>query len=138
MSARAGHSARCMWKDGLGDLSAGKLMCEGVQVFKDFYLSKHSGRRLVWQNLLGHCIVRANFRKGAHELAVSLHQVGDLSNCQSRQALVAERMSAAWNFLYTCAGMGPALRLWSLQAWAPMLVPALPATQEACHGRNIA
>ena len=47
-------------------------MC--VQVFKDFYLSKHSGRRLVWQNSLGACVLRASFPKGAKELSVSLFQ----------------------------------------------------------------
>ena len=52
-----------------------KLSRPSVQVFKDFYLSKHSGRQLAWQNMLGHCIVRAQFPKGAHELAVSLMQV---------------------------------------------------------------
>lgn len=44
-------------------------------VFKDFYLSKHSGRRLVWHNSQGHCTVRAQFAKGAKELSVSLFQV---------------------------------------------------------------
>lgn len=44
-------------------------------VFKEFYLSKHSGRRLVWHNSQGHCTVRAQFPKGAKELSVSLFQV---------------------------------------------------------------
>lgn len=44
-------------------------------VFKDFYLSKHSGRRLVWHNSLGTCTVRAHFSKGVKELSVSLFQV---------------------------------------------------------------
>ncbi|KAK9797070.1 hypothetical protein WJX73_002435 [Symbiochloris irregularis] len=44
------------------------------QVFKDFYLSKHSGRRLVWQNSLGSCVLRASFPKGVKELSVSLFQ----------------------------------------------------------------
>lgn len=44
------------------------------QVFKDFYLSKHSGRKLVWQHSLGSCVIRANFPKGAKELSVSLLQ----------------------------------------------------------------
>jgi cullin-4 len=45
------------------------------QVFKDFYLSKHSGRRLVWHNSLGTCVLKARFDKGAKELSVSLFQV---------------------------------------------------------------
>ena len=44
-------------------------------MFKDFYLSKHSGRRLVWHNSLGTCVLKARFEKGAKELSVSLFQV---------------------------------------------------------------
>ena len=43
-------------------------------MFKDFYLSKHSGRRLMWQNSLGHCVLKAEFSKGRKELQVSLFQ----------------------------------------------------------------
>jgi hypothetical protein len=34
-----------------------------LQSFKEFYLSKHTGRKLVWQHSLGHCIVKAIFPK---------------------------------------------------------------------------
>ena len=45
------------------------------KTFRDFYLAKHSGRRLAWQNGLAHCVVRARFPKcGAKELSVSLFQ----------------------------------------------------------------
>jgi cullin-4 len=44
-------------------------------IFKEFYLSKHSGRRLMWQNSLGYCVLKANFPKGKKELSVSLFQV---------------------------------------------------------------
>lgn len=44
-------------------------------MFKDFYLSKHSGRRLVWHNSLGTCVVKAYFPRGTKELSVSLFQV---------------------------------------------------------------
>ncbi|KAJ3669963.1 hypothetical protein LUZ60_010287 [Juncus effusus] len=43
-------------------------------IFKEFYLSKYSGRRLMWQNSLGQCVLKANFPKGKKELAVSLFQ----------------------------------------------------------------
>ncbi|WZZ02211.1 hypothetical protein YC2023_074539 [Brassica napus] len=43
-------------------------------IFKEFYLSKYSGRRLMWQNSLGHCVLKAGFSKGKKELAVSLFQ----------------------------------------------------------------
>ncbi|KAF9185173.1 Cullin-4B [Haplosporangium sp. Z 11] len=44
------------------------------EVFKEFYLSKHKGRRLMWQNSLGHSVVRANFPSGTKELQLSLFQ----------------------------------------------------------------
>ncbi|XP_050314082.1 cullin-4B [Anthonomus grandis grandis] len=43
-------------------------------IFKDFYLSKHSGRKLQWQPTLGHCVLRATFKTGPKELVVSLFQ----------------------------------------------------------------
>ncbi len=49
-----------------------------MQVFKDFYLSKHGGRRLGWVNVLGTCTLRARFDGGPKELQVSLFQVGGL------------------------------------------------------------
>ncbi|KAG2184596.1 hypothetical protein INT43_000505 [Umbelopsis isabellina] len=49
-------------------------MANAQEVFKNFYLSKHNGRRLMWQNNLGHCVVKASFPKGKKELLVSLFQ----------------------------------------------------------------
>ena len=46
-----------------------------MQVFKEFYLSKHSGRRLAWHNTLATCMLKAHFPKGAKELSMSLFQV---------------------------------------------------------------
>jgi hypothetical protein len=47
-------------------------------IFKEFYLSKHSGRRLMWQNSLGHCVLKADYPKGKKELSVSLFQVCEI------------------------------------------------------------
>lgn len=44
------------------------------EAFKKFYLSKHSGRRITWQNSLGHCTLKAQFPHGRKELHVSLFQ----------------------------------------------------------------
>ncbi|XP_066924143.1 cullin-4B-like [Clytia hemisphaerica] len=44
------------------------------EIFKTFYLSKHSGRKLQWQATLGSCGVKAVFEKSNHELHVSLFQ----------------------------------------------------------------
>ncbi|GAX74771.1 hypothetical protein CEUSTIGMA_g2218.t1 [Chlamydomonas eustigma] len=47
---------------------------KSMEVFKDFYLKKYSGRRLVWHSSLGTCVIRAQFPKGVKELSVSLFQ----------------------------------------------------------------
>ncbi|KAG0088979.1 Cullin-4 [Podila epicladia] len=44
------------------------------EVFKEFYLSKHKGKRLMWQNSLGHSVVKATFPSGTKELQLSLFQ----------------------------------------------------------------
>lgn len=44
------------------------------EIFKKFYLGKHSGRKLQWQPTLGHCVLRAEFLQGRKELQVSLFQ----------------------------------------------------------------
>jgi cullin-4 len=49
-------------------------LSEYQEIFKSYYLSKHSGRRLVWQNSLGQCVVKCKFKKASKELVVSLFQ----------------------------------------------------------------
>ncbi|KAK2904348.1 hypothetical protein Q8A73_011005 [Channa argus] len=44
------------------------------EIFKTFYLGKHSGRKLQWQSTLGHCLLKAEFKEGKKELQVSLFQ----------------------------------------------------------------
>lgn len=44
------------------------------EVFKTFYLGKHSGRKLQWQSTLGHCVLKAELKEGKKELQVSLFQ----------------------------------------------------------------
>ena len=46
--------------------------------FAAFYLGKHSGRKLVWLNGLGHCVLRARFDKGEKELCTSTFQAAVL------------------------------------------------------------
>jgi len=50
-----------------------KEIAEYQDVFKKFYLSKHGGRRLTWQNSLGFCVLKAEFKQ-RKELIVSLFQ----------------------------------------------------------------
>lgn len=49
-------------------------MIEYQNAFNNFYLSKHSGRKLQWQPTLGHCVLKANFPNDSKELQVSLFQ----------------------------------------------------------------
>ncbi|XP_015916458.1 cullin-4B [Parasteatoda tepidariorum] len=49
-------------------------MIKYQEVFKKFYLNKHSGRKLSWQPSLGYCVLRATFPNGNKELQVSLFQ----------------------------------------------------------------
>ncbi|XP_052430746.1 cullin-4B-like [Carassius gibelio] len=44
------------------------------EIFKTFYLGKHSGRKLQWQSTLGHCVLKAELKEGKKELQVSLFQ----------------------------------------------------------------
>lgn len=44
------------------------------EVFKKFYLTKHSGRKLAWQHVNGSCRVKANFPEGTKFLELSLYQ----------------------------------------------------------------
>lgn len=50
-------------------------MARSLERFRDFYVSKHSGRTLKWQHSLDTCAIKATFPKGGKkELAVSLFQ----------------------------------------------------------------
>lgn len=51
-------------------------MVRHQDLFRRFYLAKHSGRKLQWQPSLGHCVLRATFpgAGGLKELQVSLFQ----------------------------------------------------------------
>ncbi|CAH3104933.1 unnamed protein product [Porites lobata] len=52
-------------------------MVQYQESFKKFYIGKHGGRKLQWQNTLGHCVVKADFGPTADEkkeLQVSLFQ----------------------------------------------------------------
>lgn len=49
-------------------------MVKFQEIFKKFYLGKHSGRKLQWQSTLGHCVLKSHFSGGKKELQVSLFQ----------------------------------------------------------------
>ncbi|KAH0602680.1 uncharacterized protein H6S33_008330 [Morchella sextelata] len=45
-----------------------------TKAFEAFYVSKHSGRKLVWRHNLSHCVLKAAFPKGNKELVLSAFQ----------------------------------------------------------------
>ena len=48
------------------------------KVYEEFYATKHQGRNLTWQPMLGHCLVKARLPKGDKELHVSVLQTAVL------------------------------------------------------------
>ncbi|XP_063375392.1 cullin-4A [Cydia amplana] len=65
--------------------------------FTKFYLGKHSGRKLTWQPMLGHCVLRAHFAQGNKELQVSLFQALVLLLFNEGDNLSFEEIKAATN-----------------------------------------
>ncbi|CAK7263392.1 Serine/threonine-protein kinase tel1 [Sporothrix epigloea] len=49
-----------------------------VNLFDKYYKTKHTGRRLTWAHTLGHCLIKAQFNRGAKELMVSSFQAAVL------------------------------------------------------------
>lgn len=49
-------------------------LSSGLEVFKNHYLEKYSGRKLIWLHSLGTCIMKVRFSSGVKELAVSFFQ----------------------------------------------------------------
>lgn len=56
------------------DVNLPVVLTNYQHMFQKFYLGNHSGRKLVWQPHLGHCIVKATFDSSHKELVVSLFQ----------------------------------------------------------------
>ncbi|XP_018335638.1 cullin-4A-like [Agrilus planipennis] len=67
------------------------------EIFNNFYLSKHSGRKLAWQPTLGYCVVRAQFKVGIKELLVSLLQTLVLLLFNGKNELSYEYIKGASN-----------------------------------------
>lgn len=55
-------SASCIFPD---------VLTRACKSFEQFYLSRHSGRRLAWQPSLGNADVRVQFKTRKHDLNVS-------------------------------------------------------------------
>jgi len=75
-----------------------KELLEHQEAFEKFYLSKHHGRRLTWQNSLAHCSIKATFRPGSQgrkELLVSLYQAAVLLLFNTSDEMSYEEISQA-------------------------------------------
>jgi len=67
-------------------------MVKYQEIFKRFYLSKYSGRKLQWQPSLGHCVLKADFSAGKKELQVSLFQTLVLMNFNEKEEVSFDEM----------------------------------------------
>lgn len=56
------------------DVKLPQALMDYQEVFKRFYLTKHSGRKLAWQHVDGACTVKACFPNGIKILLLSLYQ----------------------------------------------------------------
>ena len=45
-----------------------------LDAFSQFYVAKHSGRKLTWRHSLAHCVITANLPRGRKELLLSAFQ----------------------------------------------------------------
>ncbi|KAI5840199.1 Cullin family-domain-containing protein [Morchella snyderi] len=55
-------------------ISVPRDIAAATEAFEAFYVSKHSGRKLVWRHNLSHCVLKAAFPKGNKELVLSAFQ----------------------------------------------------------------
>jgi cullin-4 len=63
-------------------------MVKYQEIFKRFYLSKYSGRKLQWQPSLGHCVLKADFSAGKKELQVKNGQTAVLIMADNKDCLL--------------------------------------------------
>ncbi|KAH0517543.1 Cullin-4B [Microtus ochrogaster] len=70
------------------------------EIFKTFYLGKHSGRKLQWQSTLGHCVLKAEFKEGKKELQVSLFQTLVLLMFNEGEEFSLEEIKQATGIVY--------------------------------------
>jgi cullin-4 len=54
------------------------MLCRAQKVFEEHYLSRTSGRRLVWYSMLETCMLKARYPGGDKDLQVSMHQAAVL------------------------------------------------------------
>lgn len=70
-------------------------MVKFPEIFKTFYLGKHSGRKPQWQSTLGRCVLKAEFKEGKKELQFSLLQTPVLLMFNEGEELSLEEIRQA-------------------------------------------
>ena len=70
-------------------------LANGLEVFKKHYLSKYSGRKLLWLHSLGTCIMKVRFSSGVKELSVSFFQAAVLMAFEDSDSLTYSELSTA-------------------------------------------
>lgn len=60
------------------------------EVFKMFYLGKHSGRKLQWQSTLGHAVLKAEFKEVAGLFIKSKSLRGQRQTCNCNKYFVLQ------------------------------------------------
>lgn len=70
-------------------------LANGLEVFKKHYLSKYSGRKLLWLHSLGTCIMKVRFSSGVKELSVSFFQAAVLMAFEDSDSLTYSEISTA-------------------------------------------
>jgi cullin 4 len=68
------EAARWPLTSQLAEIKLPRQLLEYQESYKQFYLSKHAGRKLTWQHFDGSCVVKASFTKGTKILTLSLYQ----------------------------------------------------------------
>jgi len=81
----------------VNDLNIPEEMRRHQEIFKKFYLAKHSGRKLLWPPNLGTCVVKAHFKSCKKELKLSFFQTICLLHFNSVDEMTLEEIAEATN-----------------------------------------
>ena len=79
------------------DLNLPRELERARDAYAEFYLGKHSGRKLAWLDGLGHCVLRARFDNGEKELCTSTFQAAVLLLFNERDTMTASEIMRATN-----------------------------------------
>lgn len=72
-------------------------MLKSQQVFERFYVVRHKGKKLLWQNSLSACSLTAHYAKGTKELVMTLYQAAILLLFNEQTTLSVNDMVKALN-----------------------------------------